>query len=53
VQQACHYEHYTNVDEAIAREKQIKRWSRSKKVELVERLNPSWLDLGTDILAED
>jgi len=31
---------------AIDREKQIKRWRRSKKVELIERLNPEWKDLS-------
>jgi putative endonuclease len=33
---------------AIAREKQLKAWSRSKKVELIEKTNPMWLDLATD-----
>ncbi len=31
--------------EAIVREKQIKRWRRDKKVQLVERSNPEWSDL--------
>jgi putative endonuclease len=31
---------------AIAREKQIKGWSRSKKIALIERENPLWLDLS-------
>lgn len=47
-----YYEHYTNVDEAIARETQIKKWSRAKKVTLIDRMNPSWLDLGGDVLAD-
>src|SRR4051794_16046649 len=46
-------EHYTRVDEALAREAQLKRWSRAKKVELINTLNPTWLDLGADVLAED
>ena len=37
-----YYEHFTDVNIAIDREKQIKRWSRSKKVKLIESLNPSW-----------
>jgi hypothetical protein len=45
-----YYEHYSN--EAIARESQLKRWSRAKKVTLINRLNPSWLDLGADVLEE-
>lgn len=31
---------------AIAREKQLKRWSRAKKVWLIERSNPEWRDLA-------
>ena len=30
---------------AIAREKQIKSWSRQRKVELIEKINPTWRDL--------
>jgi len=39
------YEHYSDVREAIAREKQVKKWERRWKLELIERLNPDWLDL--------
>ena len=35
-----------NVHDAIRREKQLKRWRRSRKVELIEKLNPEWCDLG-------
>jgi putative endonuclease len=38
-------EHFTNVNEAIAREKQLKRWRREKKTFLIEKENPQWLDL--------
>ena len=34
--------------DAIDREKQIKRWSRSKRVALVEEHNPDWTDLAED-----
>ena len=47
-----YHEHYSNVHEAIARESQLKRWSRAKKVTLINRLNPSWLDLGADVLED-
>ncbi|HET9419388.1 MAG TPA: GIY-YIG nuclease family protein [Chthoniobacterales bacterium] len=47
-----YYEHYSNVHEAIARESQLKKWSRSKKVTLINRLNPSWLDVGDQVLQE-
>ncbi|HXP35416.1 MAG TPA: GIY-YIG nuclease family protein [Chthoniobacterales bacterium] len=49
----CHklvyWEHYSDVEEAIAREKQLKRWSRKKKVELIDQVNPRWLDLFDEI----
>ncbi|HVF98943.1 MAG TPA: GIY-YIG nuclease family protein [Chloroflexia bacterium] len=35
-----------DVREAIAREKQIKGWSRAKKVALIEEMNPEWEDLS-------
>jgi len=45
-----YYEHYKEIDDAIAREKQLKRWSRAKKIALIERLNPGWLDLRDHVL---
>jgi len=38
-------EEYQQIKEAIAREKEIKGWRRSKKDALVETLNPAWADL--------
>ncbi len=38
-------EKYRQIEEAIAREKEIKGWRRSKKDALVETLNPTWADL--------
>jgi putative endonuclease len=43
-----HIEPFTTAIEAIAREKQIKAWSRDKKVVLVETSNPQWRDLSAD-----
>jgi putative endonuclease len=40
-----HVEEYQYVDEAIAREKEIKGWRRSKKDALIEASNPTWADL--------
>ena len=40
------FEVYMDVQVAIAREKQMKRWNRSKKVFLIDRDNPTWEDLG-------
>ena len=39
------YEKYERMDEAIAREKQIKGGSRGRKISLVEAINPEWKDL--------
>ena len=39
------YERYTEVGQAIASEKRINRWRRAWKIEMIERLNPQWLDL--------
>ena len=36
--------------EAIKREKQIKRWRRAWKLELIEALNPNWRDLYLDLI---
>ena len=47
-----YYEHCTNVQDAIAREKQLKKWSRSKKVGLIATMNPRWNDLAPEVLGE-
>ncbi|MCK5538863.1 MAG: GIY-YIG nuclease family protein [Bacteroidales bacterium] len=39
-------EHYEQIEDAINREKQLKKWNRSKKVALIERNNPDWEDLS-------
>ncbi|MGA8940918.1 MAG: GIY-YIG nuclease family protein [Acidobacteriaceae bacterium] len=41
-------EQYTDVQRAIAREKQLKRWSRAKKLTLIKRDNAAWSDLSED-----
>ena len=41
-----YYETTTDVQAAIAREKQIKGWKRYKKVALIESVNPRWKDLS-------
>ncbi|WP_020179596.1 GIY-YIG nuclease family protein [Methylopila sp. M107] len=40
---------HDNAEAAITREKQIKRWRRAWKVELIEKENPEWRDLYEDI----
>ncbi len=43
-----YYEHYQNVQKAIAREKQLKKWRRDKKEILIGKKNPPWKDLSAD-----
>lgn len=40
-----YYEQLESRLEAIHREKQLKKWNRSWKLELIEKLNPMWIDL--------
>jgi len=41
-----YFEHYREISDAIAREKQLKRWRREKKNALISDLNPRWDDLA-------
>jgi len=41
-------EHFRSVNDAIACEKKLKGWRRSRKTALIERTNPRWLDLSDD-----
>ncbi|AAY61797.1 GIY-YIG catalytic domain protein [Rickettsia felis str. Pedreira] len=38
-------EEFTDIQEALTREKNLKRWKRSWKIELIEKANPEWKDL--------
>jgi putative endonuclease len=49
VDRLVYFEEYADVREAIAREKQVKRWSRAKKEHLIESVNPQWENLGLDL----
>jgi putative endonuclease len=42
------FESYQDVHKAIAREKQLKGWRREKKIALIEKTNPTWVDLARD-----
>ena len=46
-----HAEQAPTIDEAIAREKAIKKWNRAWKIELIEQANPDWDDLFETINA--
>jgi putative endonuclease len=42
------FERYQDVIKAISREKELKGWRRSKKIALIESMNPAWTDLSRD-----
>ena len=46
VTRLVYFEEFADVRDAIAREKQIKGWRRSRKISLIERRNPTWEDLA-------
>ena len=48
VNRLVYYEEFANPSDAIAREKEMKRWLRSKKVELIRVTNPDWRDLSEE-----
>jgi putative endonuclease len=43
-----HVEEYRWIDDAIAREKQLKGWKRDRKTALIEAENPGWRDLSDE-----
>ncbi len=45
-----YYEVFESITDAIEREKQIKDYSRKKKLALIEKGNPEWRDLYNDLL---
>lgn len=40
-----YFEEYSNIHDAIVREKQLKKWNRAWKIRLIEKINPEWKDL--------
>ena len=40
-----YYEQHVDIESAITREKQLKKWNRKWKLELIEKENPQWRDL--------
>nr|WP_068892143.1 GIY-YIG nuclease family protein [Pedobacter panaciterrae] len=43
------YEMHPSIIEAIAREKEVKKWNRAKKTALINTVNPAWKDLSDEI----
>jgi putative endonuclease len=48
INRLVHFENFREVNDALVREKQLKKWSREKKVALIERDNPQWNDLSLE-----
>ena len=53
VNRLVYYETFQYVNNAIARETEIKKWRREKKVALIEPSNPTWEDLAADWFQSD
>jgi putative endonuclease len=45
IHRLVYYEHFQYVNNAIARETQLKHWTRAQKIALIEGTNPTWEDL--------
>jgi putative endonuclease len=43
------YEHHVAMENAVRHEKQLKKWNRAWKIELIEAMNPDWRDLHENI----
>ena len=50
IKKLVYYEEFSDIHEAIAREKIIKKWKRKYKINAVERMNPEWKDLYYDLV---
>jgi putative endonuclease len=48
IDKLVYYESYASINEAIARETEMKGWLRIKKIQLIVKLNPEWRDLSLD-----
>ena len=49
VNQLVYFEEHASILEAREREHRMKRWQRAWKLELIEKVNPDWRDLSTEI----
>jgi putative endonuclease len=46
INRLVHFETFKHIDNAIAREKQVKAWTRAKRLALIDGMNPTWQDLA-------
>lgn len=49
VNKLVYFEQTENVMSALEREKQLKKWRRENKINLVEKINPNWNDLSENL----
>jgi putative endonuclease len=52
VHHLVYYESVNDINTALQREKQLKRWTRKWKIELVEKTNPEWSDLAENFVLQ-
>lgn len=50
VHNLVYYERHDRIEDAIVREKQMKKWKRAWKLRTIENFNPEWRDLYRDII---
>ena len=50
VNSLVYFEQLDDMENAITREKVLKKWNRAWKIRLIEKTNPNWLDLFDDII---
>ncbi len=50
VKKLIYYESTTDINSALVREKQLKKWNRQWKINLIEKHNPDWADLSETLL---
>lgn len=50
ISKLVYFEETADVNSAILREKQMKKWERAWKIQLIEKSNPGWKDLYSDII---
>jgi putative endonuclease len=48
INRLVYFEEFSDIDEAIAREKEIKSMTRRNKIKLIESINPEWHDLSQE-----
>jgi len=47
-----YFEYHTDISDAIFREKQLKKWNREWKINLIEKDNPDWIDLSSTLVTD-